>query len=114
MPKSVTFARPSSSSSTFCGFTSRCTSPRSCAACSARPISIAYATASLDRQRALAADAVLERLAAHVLEDDVGVALVLAGVDHHHDVRVRELRDGARLAPEPLERCGSLRDRRCA
>ena len=46
MPKSVTFARPSSSISTFCGFTSRCTRLRSCAACSARPISIAYATAS--------------------------------------------------------------------
>ena len=46
MPKSVTFARPSGSIRTFCGFTSRWTSAFECAHSSARPISIAYATAS--------------------------------------------------------------------
>ena len=38
MPKSVTFASPSGVSSTFCGFTSRCTSPCSCANASASAI----------------------------------------------------------------------------
>ena len=32
------------------------------------------------------ADAVLQRLALDVLEDDVGMALVLPGVDHRDDV----------------------------
>ncbi len=35
------------------------------------------------------ADPLLQRLAVDVLEDDVGTALVLARVDHVHDVRVR-------------------------
>ena len=114
MPKSVTFARPSSSISTFCGFTSRWTSPRSCAACSARPISIAYATASATGSGPSRRMRSLRVSPAHVLEDDVGVALVLAGVDHHHDVRVGELRDRARLAPESLERGVVARRCRCA
>jgi len=46
MPKSVTLAEPSMSTSTFCGLMSRCTIPRSCAPRSARAISIAYATDS--------------------------------------------------------------------
>ena len=60
----------------------------------------------VDRQPAEPADAVLERLALDVLEDDVGPVLVLAGVDHAHDVRVRELRDRPRLAPEALQLVG--------
>ena len=36
MPKSVTFARPSSSTSTFWGLMSRCTIPRLCAKRAAR------------------------------------------------------------------------------
>ncbi len=56
-----------------------------------------------DRQPAAAADALLERLALHVLEDDVWPSLVLAGIDHAHHVRMVELGDGARLAPEALE-----------
>ena len=39
-----------------------------------------------------------------------GPALVLAGVDHADDVRVRELGHGARLAPEALELVGVGRD----
>ena len=46
MPKSVTFAEPSSSMRTFWGLTSRWTIRRAWAASSARAISIAYATAS--------------------------------------------------------------------
>ncbi len=52
---------------------------------------------------AQAADARLERLAGDVLEHDERRATILADVDHLHDVRVVELGDGARLAPEPLE-----------
>ncbi len=62
------------------------------------------------RQPAHAADALLERLALDVLEDDVGPALVLPGVDHADDVRVRELRDRAGLAAEALELVGVRRD----
>ena len=64
----------------------------------------------VDRQPAHAADALLERLALDVLEDDVGAALVLAGVDHADDVRVRELGDRAGLAAEALELVGVRRD----
>ena len=60
----------------------------------------------VDGQPAHAADAVLERLALDVLEDDVGAAVLLTGVDDADDVRVRELRDGAGLATEALELVG--------
>ena len=62
------------------------------------------------RQAAEPPDALLQRLALDVLEDDVGRALVLAGVDHRHDVRVVQLRDRARLAPEALQLVGVVRD----
>jgi hypothetical protein len=42
----------------------------------------------VDREPAELTDAVLERLALDVLEDDVRTVLVLAGVDHADDVRV--------------------------
>jgi hypothetical protein len=57
----------------------------------------------VDRQAPEAPDALLERLAVDVLEDDVRVTGVLAGVDDVDDVRVRQLGDRARLAPEALE-----------
>ena len=60
----------------------------------------------VDRQPAHAPDAALERLPLDVLEDDVGPAVLLARVDHPDDVRVAELGDGARLAPEALELVG--------
>ena len=56
-----------------------------------------------DGQPAEAPDALLERLALHVLEDDVGRAVVLAGVDHGDHVGMVHLRHGARLAPKALE-----------
>ena len=55
------------------------------------------------RQRAGALDPSLQRLALHVLEDDVGGAAVLAGVDHGDHVGVRQPGHGAGLAPEALE-----------
>ena len=62
----------------------------------------------VDRQPAEPPDAVLERLALDVLEDDVRPVVVLARVDHADDVRMRELRDGARLTPEAFELVGIL------
>ena len=62
------------------------------------------------RQAPEPADALLQRLALHVLEDDVGIPVVLAGVDHGHDVRVVELRDRPGLAAEALELVGIVRD----
>ena len=59
-------------------------------------------------ERADAADPLLQRLPFDVLEDDVGVAAVLAGVDHRDDVRVGELRDRPRLLAEALELIGLL------
>src|SRR5215204_4468599 len=56
------------------------------------------------------ADALLQRLALHVLEDDVRIAVVLARVDNGHDVRVVELCDGAGLAAEALELVRVVRD----
>jgi hypothetical protein len=63
-----------------------------------------------DGQAPASLDALLERLALDVLEDDVRAAVVLARVDHGDDVRVRELRHGARLAPEALDLVGVGRD----
>ena len=103
MPKSVTFARPSLVRSTFCGFTSRWTSPCWCAKASARPIS----SPSSRRRRAGSGPArstsVLQGLAVDVLEDDELAPVRLAAVDDGDDVRVRELRRGARLVPEALD-----------
>ena len=56
-----------------------------------------------DRQAAHAPDPLLQGLALHVLEHDVGRALVLAEVDHGHDMGMGQPGDRARLAPESLE-----------
>ena len=61
------------------------------------------------RQRARADDQVLEVLALDELEDDVLAPAVLAAVDDGDDVRVRELRDRARLVPEALDVLGVAR-----
>ena len=63
-----------------------------------------------DRQPSEAPDALLERLALDVLEDDVRHPVVLARVDDLDDVRVVELRDRPRLAPEALELVGVVGD----
>ena len=57
----------------------------------------------VDGQRPHALDPLLERLTVYVLEDDVGVAAILAGVDHGNDVRMGELRDGAGFTAEALD-----------
>ena len=77
---------------------------------SARAISIAYATASVEGRRPGAADPLLQRLALDVLEHDVGPAVVLAVVDHPNDVGMRQLRHRAGLAPEALELVGVAGD----
>ncbi len=63
----------------------------------------------LDVEGADPRDPLLQRLAFDVLEDDVGVAVVLAGVDHRDDVGVGDLRDRPRLLPEALDLVGLLR-----
>ena len=56
-----------------------------------------------DRQRAAALDELLQVLAVDELEDDELLPVLLAAVDHRDDVRMRELRDCARLAPEAVD-----------
>ena len=76
-----------------------------------------------DRQRPLAADELLERLAVDVLEHDVrgadaglGAVLggLLAGVDDGDDVRMVQARDRTRLAAKALELIGVRRRSRGA
>src|SRR5205814_3537469 len=62
-----------------------------------------------DRQRPALLDDLLERVPVDVLEHDELPAVLLAAVDHRDDVRVRELRDRARLAAEALDRVAVLR-----
>ncbi len=57
----------------------------------------------IDRQRPVGRDQTLEGLAADVLEDDELALIVLAAVDHRHDVGVREHRRRARFAAEALD-----------
>src|SRR6478735_2248319 len=90
MPKSVTFTSPSLLRRTFCGLTSRWTSPWSCA------------TAS-PSEPARAHDELLQVLAVDVLEDDELPAVVGPAVDDGDDVRMREPCDRPRLAAEALD-----------
>ena len=54
-------------------------------------------------ERADPPDPLLQRLSLDVLEDDVGVAAVLAGVDHRDDVGVGQLGDRPGLLAEALQ-----------
>ena len=56
-----------------------------------------------DGERPAALDELLQVLAVDELEDDELLAVLLAAVDHGDDVRMRELCDRARLAPEALD-----------
>ena len=57
-----------------------------------------------ERKRALTGNALLERLALDVLEDDELAAVLLAAVKHGDDVRVSQLSRGPGLVREALER----------
>ena len=57
----------------------------------------------VDRQRPQLVDQLLEVVSVDVLEDDELLPRVLAAVDHRDDVRVRELGDRTRFAPEALD-----------
>ena len=83
-----------------------------------RLVSARKAAADLDRvggrlvgrQPPAFGDPLLQRHSRHVLEDDVGVALVLAGVDHPDQVGMGELSDRAGLPAEALELIGLVGD----
>jgi hypothetical protein len=49
------------------------------------------------RQAAARLQVLGERAAGHVFEDEVGAAVLHVGLEHRHDVRVREPADAARL-----------------
>ena len=82
IPKSVTFARPLPFRSTFCGFTSRWTSPCAWAYASAAGDLERDLERALDRRRPAALDQPLQVLAVDVLEDDELAPVLLAAVDH--------------------------------
>ena len=103
MPKSVTFAWPSPFKSTFCGFTSRWIEPLLVREREAARDLDRELERRRDRDAAVPLDQPLQVLALDVLEDDELPVVVLAAVDHGDDVRMRERRDRARLAAEPLD-----------
>ena len=104
MPKSVTFARPSSFEQHVLRLHVAVDEP--VLVREREPARDLRARARAPRatgSAALAHDELLQVLAADELEDDVLPAVLLAPVDHGDDVRVRELRDRARLTTEPLD-----------
>ena len=97
MPKSVSFAAPSSATMTLPGLTSRWMTPRACA-CSSAAHSVDADPDDVEvRQRAVALE-VAERPPAHELGDQPPRLLVVAGLVERDDRRVREPRGGERLA----------------
>ena len=100
MPKSVTFTRPSSWTSTLLGFTSRWTRPRACAAASASATCARDVGGARRRQRAVQVDGLAQRRALDQLHHDVGDAVVLAGVVGGDDVGVGHRGRGHGLAAE--------------
>ena len=94
----------SASSRMFDGLTSRCTRPAACSASSAEAISATIRVDVLERQRPVLADAVVERLARHVVHGQEAGAVDVAGLDHVDQLRVVDLGGGARLAGEAAGR----------
>ena len=108
MPKSVSLAWPSAVSSTLCGLTSRCMTPRSCAYASAAATCTAIASASAIGRRPSSEMRSCRSRPSHELADDERPPVGLAAVDDRDDARVREQRQRARLALEALDRIGVL------
>ena len=104
-PKSRILTCPSLVTKTFSGFRSRWMMPFSCAA--ARPLRdlqrVVHGLLQGDRARV---EPAAQRLALQQLHDGEGDAVVGAEVVDREDVRMRERRDGLRLALEPRERVG--------
>jgi hypothetical protein len=118
MPKSVSFTAPERSMSTLPGDTSRCTSesglPSSsrapCAYSSARRTESAmWRQTSSGRSSPCAggADEARARRPVDVLHRHVELAVLLAEVEHLHDVRVAQARADARLVDEHRDEVGS-------
>src|SRR3954470_22913475 len=101
MPKSASFARPSTSKRTFPGLRSRWTIPCSCACASPAATSSAIAPVCLGiTEWRFARQALLEAAAGQELEHDVRLARVLAMVVELNDVRMSQRRNGVCLALE--------------
>ena len=109
MPKSITRARPSLPISRFDGFRSRCTMPCACAAASADSTPSISVTASRAGQGAALAHGFGQRRAGHVLEHQPGLRALLVGLEHRHDVRMRQPADGTRFVQPLADRLGIRR-----
>src|SRR5664280_1282500 len=103
MPKSARKSRSFLSTSTFAGFTSRCSTPAAWAASSASASCVIHADASasgaapaLSRSRSVPAG--------EVGHDEKRHAVVLAEVVHGEDVRMLERGHHSRLAQEALQK----------
>ncbi len=101
MPKSVTFTGACGGTSTFAGLMSRCTIPLRWAWSSAAVTPARDAQALVDGQRTALVEEVPEVRALDELHDQVGDAVVLAGVVGGDDVGVGEAGDGHCLVAEP-------------
>ena len=112
-PKSRILTRPSSVTNTFSGLMSRWTMPFSCAAAS--PVATAIAVVDrLARHQGAVAEQVAQRLALQQLADDVGGAVVRAGVVDGEDVGVVQRRGGAGFLVEAAQAIGVGRVGRAA
>ena len=105
-PKSSRTGEPSRRTRTFCGFRSRCTTPASCAAWTARQSTTTRRTFS---SRARARRSLRERRAVDEVHHEVRRLVLDAGVVHADDVRVREAREDLRFAAESLEQPSARR-----
>ena len=88
MPKSVSRTRPSRSTSTLEGFTSRWTIPSAWTAASPSRIWVAYSNRLPDRQGRVLRDQRRQRLAVDQFHDEEQITLVLARVVDGHQMGV--------------------------
>ena len=109
IPKSVTFARPSSSTITLCGLMSRWTIPRRWAKrAGAQDLDRDVDRPRRGRAAPSLADELLERAPVEVLHRDVVGAVPLAAVEDADDVRVLQAGGARGLAAEALDELGVL------
>ena len=98
IPKSVRTTRSSGPSKMLAGFTSRCTTPASCAARSPARTPRPIRATSSRRQRPVIADRVTQRPERHEFHHDGRPAIIVDDVVHADHVRVAEPRGHLRLS----------------